>query len=82
MKTIDRVKKKFVEKGLKAVTTRKPTGRVFAKKNNGDIEDKMIAKRSSPAQEGHYRWNPDGLPTKSSNRTMWAKLPMKRYVGR
>jgi transposase len=56
MKTIDRVKKQFVEKGLEAVMTRKPTSRVFAKKVDGDLEAKLIALSCSPAPEGHARW--------------------------
>jgi transposase len=56
MKTIDRVKKQFVEEGLEAVMTRKPTSRVFAKKVDGDLEARLIALSCSPAPEGHARW--------------------------
>lgn len=56
MKTIDRVKKQFVEEGLEAVMTRKPTSRVFARKVDGDLEAKLIAMSCSLAPEGHARW--------------------------
>ena len=38
MKTIDRVKKRFVEEGLDEVMTRKPTSRVYERKADGDLE--------------------------------------------
>lgn len=56
MKTIDRVKKRFVEEGLDAVMTRKPTSRVYARKADGDLEAHLIALSCSPAPEGHARW--------------------------
>lgn len=56
MKTIDRVKKQFVEQGLEAVMTRKPTSRVFSRKVDGDLEAKLIALSCSPAPEARARW--------------------------
>ena len=56
MKTIDRVKKQFVEEGLEAVMTRKPSSRIVAKKIDGDLEAKLIALSCSAAPEGHARW--------------------------
>lgn len=42
MRTIDRVKKKFIEEGLEAVLERRPTARVYEKKMDGDTEAKLI----------------------------------------
>ena len=57
MKTIDRVKKRFVEEGLDEVMTRKPTSRVYERKADGDLEAHLIALSCSPAPEGHARWS-------------------------
>ncbi len=38
MRTIDRVKKKFVEEGLEAALSNKPTSRVYEKVADGDVE--------------------------------------------
>src|SRR6478672_13766478 len=38
MRTIDRVKKRFVEEGLEAVLERRPTSRVYEKKSDGEVE--------------------------------------------
>jgi len=43
MKTIDRVKKRFVEEGLDAVLQRKPSTRKFQSKVDGDLEAHLIA---------------------------------------
>lgn len=56
MKTIDRVKKRFVENGFEASMTRKPTTRAFSKKIDSDVEARLIALSCSPAPEGHARW--------------------------
>ena len=56
MRTIDRFKKQFVEEGLEAVMTRKPTSRVFSRKVDGDLEAQLIALSCSPVPEGYARW--------------------------
>ena len=57
MKTIDRVKKRFVEEGLYAVLTRKPANRKMPKKADGDFEAHLIALSCSEPPEGYHRWS-------------------------
>ena len=38
MRTIDRVKKKFIEEGFEAVLERRPTTRIYERKSDGDME--------------------------------------------
>src|SRR6266852_7285371 len=42
MRTIDRVKKKFIEEGFEAVLERRPTQRIYERKMDGDTEAKLI----------------------------------------
>jgi len=56
MKTIDRVKKRFVEEGLDMALTGKPSTRVYRRKADGDLEAHLIALSCSAAPEGHQRW--------------------------
>ena len=56
MKTIDRVKKRFVEEGLDMALTGKPSTRVYRRKADGDLEAHLIALNCSAAPEGHQRW--------------------------
>ena len=57
MKTIDRVKKRFVEEGLDAVLQRKPSSRIFRTKIDGDLEAHLIAMSCSEPPVGHKRWS-------------------------
>ncbi len=57
MKTIDRVKKRFVEEGLDAVLARKPATRRMPKKADGDFEAHLIALSCSEPPEGYHRWS-------------------------
>lgn len=57
MKTIDRVKKRFVAEGLDAVLTRKPANRSIPKKADGDFEAHLIALGCSGPPEGYQRWS-------------------------
>lgn len=57
MRTIDRVKKKFVEEGLEAVLERKPTTRVYEKKMDGDTEAKLISLCCSEPPKGFAKWS-------------------------
>lgn len=56
MKTIDRVKKRFVEEGFDAALSRQPSQRVRPRKADGDLEARLIALSCSPAPEGYARW--------------------------
>jgi transposase len=56
MKTIDRVKKRFVEEGLDMALTGKPSTRVYDRKADGDLEAHLVALSCSEPPEGHRRW--------------------------
>lgn len=55
-RTIDRVKRKFVEEGFDAALENKPTTRVYKRKADGDVEAHLIALSCSEAPEGFSRW--------------------------
>lgn len=57
MRTIDRVKKKFIEEGLEAVLERRPTARVYERKMDGDTEAKLISLCCSEPPKGYARWS-------------------------
>jgi len=57
MKSIDRVKKRFVEEGLDAVLTRKPSSRTFHPRVDCDLEARLIALSCSEPPVGHKRWS-------------------------
>lgn len=57
MRTIDRVKKRFVEEGLEAVLDRRPTKRIYESKADGDIEAKLIALCCSEPPKGFAKWS-------------------------
>lgn len=56
MRTIDRVKKKFIEEGMEACMERKPTSRVYERKVDGDVEAKLVALCCSSPPEGCAKW--------------------------
>ncbi len=57
MKTIDRVKKRFVEEGLEATLTRRPSSRTFQPRVDGDLEAHLIALSCSEPPVGYKRWS-------------------------
>ena len=57
MRTIDRVKKKFIEEGLDACLERRPTSRIYESKTNGDIEAKLITLCCSEPPKGFSKWS-------------------------
>ena len=57
MRTIDRVKKKFIEEGMQGVLERKPTARVYEKKMDGDTEAKLITLCCSEPPKGFAKWS-------------------------
>lgn len=57
MRTIDRVKKRFIEDGLEAVLERRPTSRVYDKKMDGDVEAKLITLCCSKPPKGYAKWS-------------------------
>jgi hypothetical protein len=56
MKTIDRVKEKFVEEGFEAVLYPGKTKRIFIKKFDGDLEAYLIALCCCEPPESYARW--------------------------
>jgi len=56
-RTIDRVKKKFVEQGFEAALENNPTTRVYDKKTDGEVEAHLIALSCSKPPKGFSRWS-------------------------
>lgn len=57
MRTIDRVKKRFVEEGLEAMLERKPTSRTYDVKADGDVEARLVALCCSEPPKGFAKWS-------------------------
>ena len=57
MRTIDRVKKRFVEEGLESVLERRPTSRVYERKMDGEVEAKLVALCCSKPPRGYAKWS-------------------------
>lgn len=56
VRTIERVRQRFVEDGLEAALLPKPSPRVYARKLDGEQEAKLIALACSGPPEGKARW--------------------------
>ncbi len=57
MRTIDRVKKKFIEEGFEAILERRPTRRIYETKSDGDIEAKLVTLCCSEPPKGFGKWS-------------------------
>lgn len=57
MRTIDRVKKRFIEEGLESVLERKPSERVYEKKIDGEVEAKLVQLCCSEPPPGYAKWS-------------------------
>lgn len=57
MRTIDRIKKRFLEDGLDGVLERKPTSRIYDKKVDGDLEAKLVQLCCSDPPAGYAKWS-------------------------
>lgn len=57
MRTIDRVKKRFVEEGFEAALENRPTSRVYDRIADGEVEAHLIALSCSKAPEGFSKWS-------------------------
>jgi len=57
MRTIDRVKKKFIEEGLESCLERRPTSRIYESKTDGDVEAKLISLCCSEPPKGFAKWS-------------------------
>jgi len=56
-RTIDRVKKKFVEEGFDSVLERRPSSQMYKRKMNGDLEAKLVTLCCSAPPEGYSKWS-------------------------
>jgi len=56
-RTIDRIKKKFIEAGLDGVLERRTTAQTYRKKIDGDLEAKLITLCCSSPPEGFAKWS-------------------------
>lgn len=57
MRTIDRVKKKFIEEGFEGVLERRPSSRVYQTKTDGDVEAKLVTLCCSEPPKGFAKWS-------------------------
>ncbi len=56
-RTIDRVKKKFIEEGFESALERRPSAQIYKKKADGDLEAKLVTLCCSEPPEGFSRWS-------------------------
>jgi len=56
-RTIDRVKKKFIEEGFEGALERRPSCQTYKKKADGDLEAKLVALCCSEPPEGFSKWS-------------------------
>lgn len=57
MRTIDRVKKRFVEAGWLAVLERKASRRIYERKMDGEVEAHLVQLCCSAPPKGYARWS-------------------------
>lgn len=57
MRTIDRVKKRFIDEGLESVLERRPTSRVYDRKMDGEVEAKLVSLCCSKPPKGYAKWS-------------------------
>jgi transposase len=57
MRTIDRVKKRFIEEGFEAVLERRTSSRVYDVKIDGDVEAKLVKLCCSEPPPGFAKWS-------------------------
>ena len=57
MRTIDRVKKRFIEEGLELALERRPSRRLYERKADGDFEARLVALCCSEPPKGFARWS-------------------------
>ena len=57
MRTIDRIKKQFVEEGLEICLRRKSTTRIYDRKVDGDTEAHLITIACSEPPKGFSKWS-------------------------
>ena len=57
MRTIDRIKKAFVEDGFEIALNGRPSTRLYKKKIDGDVEAHIVALSCSNPPDGFARWS-------------------------
>ena len=57
MRTIDRIKKRFIEQGLEAALERRPTSRVYDRKMDGEVEAKLVTLCCGKPPKGYAKWS-------------------------
>ena len=57
MRTIDRVKKRFIEEGLEVALERRATSRMYEKKSDGGVEARLVALCCSEPPKGYAKWS-------------------------
>jgi transposase len=57
MRTVDRVKKKFIEEGFESCLDRRPTSRIYERKTDGDVEAKLVTLCCSDPPKGFAKWS-------------------------
>jgi len=57
MRTIDRIKKRFVEEGFESCLERKASTRTYEKKVDGDAEARLIAISCNEPPKGFSKWS-------------------------
>ena len=57
MRTIDRVKKRFIEDGMEESLERKPTSRTYDVKADGDVEARLVTLCCSEPPKGYAKWS-------------------------
>ena len=57
MRTIDRVKKKFIEEGFEKVLERRVSSRIYDVKIDGDVEAKLVKLCCSEPPPGFAKWS-------------------------
>src|SRR3954453_7863614 len=62
VRTIERVRQRFVEDGLEAALLPKPSVRVYARKLDGEQAAKLVARAASGPPQGRQRWTLRILP--------------------
>ena len=57
MRTIDRIKKKFIEEGFESILERRISTRIYDKKSDGDFEANLVALCCSEPPKGFSKWS-------------------------
>lgn len=56
-RTINRIKKKFIEEGFENILERRPSSQNYKRKIDGDLEAKLVTLCCSKPPEGYAKWS-------------------------